>query len=891
MDYKDTLNMPSTNFEMKANLNKKEPIFQKRWIDLKIEQAIYEQNADQEKFILHDGPPYANGDLHIGHALNKVLKDFIVRYKNGVGFNSVFIAGWDTHGMPIEIALQKKKKMKDLSVHEKRDLCKEFASSWIEKQKTQFTTMGLMTNFSEIYRTFDTNYEINQIKIFFHMLNNGLIYKDLKPIYWSWSSQTALAEAEVEYANVESDSIYFTFKIHESKILAVGDQLLVWTTTPWTVPSNLAVAIHPDYEYVRVETSAGNLILLEKNHEELLGKLDIEIINVLNKFKGDELEHDLYVNSLYPEKISKIILAKYVLEDGTGIVHNAPGFGNDDYLACKKYEIDVFCPIDEYGKFTSEVNDETIEGLFYLDANPIIIEKLRESGNLIQYEKITHSAAHDWRTKKPVIYRATKQWFVNLSKIKDEIISSLDDVSSKQGNSIIDKIKEMVENRQEWCISRQRYWGVPIPIIYDEDGEPIVTKKLQKRILEIFSEEGSNSWFIHDAEYFINKSDDEKTYTKETDIMDVWFDSGSSHTLMHDLKFPVDLYLEGKDQFRGWFNSSLITSAAYNGIAPYRELLSHGFVLDSQGRKMSKSLGNVVSLPDVFNKYGADIFRIWCASSDFSDDVKISNNILDQSTEIYRRIRNTIFKFILSNLSDFTEKDLNYDFSKADLYIIHKMNKFLKKIHTYYENYDFKNVIKNINKTTLELSTWYFEYIKDSLYCDEKNNLARRSIQTVLFFILKAFMTILNPIIPHTTEEVYDHLEIDNKLMSVHLERIVKEIRFGRVRLVVNEKAWNNFFEFRDLVLSRLEVVRQAKLINKNNEAKLIIQDLPSCDLTLEELTKYLNVAEIEINKKAKDVIWVQKSRKIKCERCWNYFTRYEMNNDTCNRCYALLKT
>ncbi|MGL4617326.1 MAG: isoleucine--tRNA ligase [Mycoplasmoidaceae bacterium] len=890
MNYKTTLRMPSTSFEMKANLNIKEPIFQKKWIDLELEKLINEKNKNNEFFILHDGPPYANGDIHIGHGLNKILKDFIIRYKNGTGFYCPYIGGWDTHGMPIEIALQKKNKINDFSIVEKRIKCKEFATYWIEKQKSQFLSLGLFTKFDKIYRTFDNDFESNQIKIFFKMLNDGLIYKDLKPIYWSWSSQTALAEAEVEYADAQSDSIYLTFKIHDSKILEKDDKLLIWTTTPWTIPSNLAIAIHPDFDYLKVKTEIGNIILIKKNFKDLLDKLKIKFEKVLKEFKGKDLENDEYVHPLYPQKIYKIILANYVLSDNTGLVHNAPGFGNDDYLACKKYGINVYCPIDSFGKFTSECEDEELLGKFYMEANQIIIDKLKNNNSLIQYKKITHSVAHDWRTKKPVIYRATNQWFVNISKIKNNLSNSLNEVTSKQGPLIIQKIKEMIENRQEWCISRQRYWGVPIPIIYDEKEQPIIDIELQANILKIFEIEGTDSWFSKDVEYFLTQKYKNKKYFKEKDIMDVWFDSGTSHTVITNLKIPADLYFEGKDQFRGWFNSSLTTSVSYNNFAPYKELLSHGFVLDSKGRKMSKSLGNVIKPDEILKKYGSDVFRIWCASIDYSDDVRISNDILDQSSEIYRRIRNTIFKFILGNLNNFSEKNFSFDFSDADKLVIYKINIMLEEVHSYYLNYDFKNIIKTINKMILELSTWYFEFIKDSLYCDEENNLSRRSIQTVLFFILKSFLTILSPIIPHTTDEAYEYFNLDDKKKSVHLEMIVKKIDFPNVDLKIDDKKWDLFFEFKEKIFSKLEEARKNKKINQNNSAKITLKSFDTRLFSIEIIKKYLNVSEIIIDPNLNEDINVDKTENEKCERCWNFFNELVPEINICNRCFKIVR-
>ena len=448
----------------------------------------------------------------------------------------------------------------------------------------------------------------------------------------------------------------------------------------------------------------------------------------------------------------------------------------------------------------------------------------------------------------------------------------------------------MVENRQEWCISRQRYWGVPIPIIYDEEEQPIMDIELQNNILKIFALEGTDSWYSKDVEYFLTHKYKNKKCSKEKDIMDVWFDSGTSHTVISDLKFPADLYFEGKDQFRGWFNSSLTTSVAYNNSAPYKELLSHGFVLDSQGRKMSKSLGNVIKPDEIIKKYGADVFRIWCASIDYSDDVRISNDILDQSSETYRRIRNTIFKFILGNLNNFSEKDFNFDFSEADKLVIFKMNNMLEAVHSYYEEYDFKNIIKVINKMILELSTWYFEFIKDSLYCDEENNSARRAIQTVLFQILKSFLTILSPIIPHTTDEAYEHFNSDKKEKSVHLEKIIKKIEFPNIDLKINHEKWDLFFEFKEKVFANLEEARKNKIINQNNAAKVIIKSFDNNLFDIQTVKKYLNVSEIIIDQNLDKDIVVEKTENHKCDRCWNFFSELVPERNICKRCYTIFK-
>ncbi len=896
MDYKNTLNMPQTDFEMKGNLPTKEPLYQKEWVQKNIEQQIYSKNKNLPKFTLHDGPPYANGNIHVGHALNKIIKDFIVRSKNMNGYLSKFIAGWDTHGMPIEVALLKTGKNKDpnLSIVEKRQNCRAFALDWISKQKEQFARLGLMTNFNEIYQTLDHGFEINQLRLFNKLVADGLVYQDLKPIYWSWSSRTALADAEVEYADVESNSIYVKFPVVSSNILEPNDNLIIWTTTPWTIPSNLAVAVHPDYEYVKIKSGNEGFILIKENYEKVCAELNLPVDQIIKTIKGSELENTLYKHPLY-EKENPVILATYVSnQDGTGIVHNAPGFGHDDYLACKRYNINVFCPINEFGKFTDEINDEELVGLFYEDTNDLVIQRLENKNLLLKKSKITNSVAHDWRTKKPVMYRATKQWFVNLSKITTNIVNSLKDVSSIQGNSIVEKIKTMVKNRQEWCISRQRYWGVPIIIIYDENNEAIFDNELQKNILNILDKEGTEVWFEKPAEYFLTEKYSGRTgFHKEQDIMDVWFDSGSSHLILKDrddVNYPADLYFEGKDQFRGWFNSSLICSVAYNNFCPYKTLLTHGFTLDEKGRKMSKSLGNVISPMEIYDQYGADVLRMTIALSEYSDDIRISFDIVKQTSEIYRRLRNSLFKFILGNLHDYNYKaNKTTAFTDMDKYVLFSLNNLKKTIIDSYEKYDFKVILKEINNFTLDLSSFYFEYIKDSLYCYETNNVRRRTIQTVLYYILETILILITPIIPHTAYECYNHFNKANKKDNVFLESFKTLHNFDKIE--INEQEWKTFFELKDKIFAGIENARKDKVINKTNEAFIQITTNESLPTLAQYIPKLLNVAGVAFTNGNELKITVTNSNFLKCERCWNYFKTLKDNeNKICDRCVEVLK-
>lgn len=894
-DYKKTLIMPETQFEMKANLPTKEPKIQENWILEKIEKKILAKNKANKPFIIHDGPPYANGNLHTGHALNKIIKDIILRYKSLMGFYTKFIPGWDTHGLPIEQELLKKgiNVDKNLSIIEKRRNCKKFAMENVYKQMDQFRRLGIMSEMDENYVTCELDYVIRQLKIFNTMLQKGLIFQDLKPVYWSWSSQTALADAEIIYKDVESDSIYVSFEIvDKNEVVEKGDKIIIWTTTPYTLPSNLAVAANPKITYCRVKVGSETYVVAKNLVEKLSETLGWEGVEIISEFLGKKLDLTTYKHPIY-EKKCKIIVDEYVSADnGTGLVHNAPGFGHEDYLACKKYNIKPFCPIDQYGKFTKEINDEQLVGIFYVDANQIIIERLTNKKTLLKHEKITHSVAHDWRTKKPVMYRATKQWFVNIKKIEKDILNELNKVKSID-SSIIKKMKEMITNRPEWCISRQRIWGVPICVIYDKDYKPLTDKKLMNNIIETLNEEGINAWYSEDAKHFLTEEySTSKKYIKELDIMDVWFDSGTSYSVLQDAKlnYPADLYFEGKDQFRGWFNSSLITSVAAFKKSPYKTLLTHGFVLDDKGNKMSKSLGNVIDPLQICKEYGADVLRIWVASVDYLEDVRISKDIIAQNAELYRRIRNTLFRFILGNLQNFEFKNKSIKYSDADLYILNNLVNDIKNIKNSYEKYDFKQIIKIVSKTVSDLSSWYFDYIKDSLYCDKVNDPKRVAIQSVLYQILHAYLIALAPIIPHTCEEAYSFLNKKNKEKSVHMES------FPTVKLPTKAKVdlekWNNFFKLKDAVYAEIEKARNEKTIAAKGLAHVIISSkhpLPFDEKTLKE---YLSVAKVEYAKRERIElsIKIKNSKYARCERCWNYFEASEIKNEICNRCNDVLK-
>ncbi len=892
MDYKNTLNMPKTDFEMRAGLATKEPILLANWLDNQIYAKRLELNKDKPLFFLHDGPPYANGNLHVGHALNMVLKDIIVRYKNFAGFQAPFIPGWDTHGLPIELAVLKQdKNNKFLGAVEIRNKCKDYAFQQIAIQKQQFLRMGTLSNFDQTYITLDPVFETQELELFKDMVAKKLVYQDFKPVYWSWSSQSALAEAEIEYADQTSDSIYVTWDIvNGNQFVSPHDELVIWTTTPWTIPANKAIAVNPDFDYCLIETNNHHYIVGQDLIENIAQVAQWDNYQILKTFKGRDLEGVSYLHPLTKE-ICPVILAEYVGKDnGTGLVHNAPGFGNEDYVACKKYNIAPFSPVDAYGKYTNEIYDPELVGVFYADANPIIMDRLAQSNHLLAQTKIVHSVAHDWRTHKPVIYRATRQWFVNIKEIQNQIVATLENDVKSPNPKATARMKEMILNRSEWCISRQRVWGLPIPIIYDENDQPLLDLDLIDHTIQLLSQNGTNIWWEWPAQSFLtDKYDPNKKYRKETDILDVWFDSGSSHAMFKvwGLNYPADLYLEGTDQYRGWFNSSLITGTISHDKAPYKFLLSHGFVLDEKGFKMSKSKGNTVDPQKVFDEFGADIFRLWVADSNYAADTRIGQNILKQYAEMYRKIRNTLFRFSLGIINDFDpNKDMVQDFRLEDQWALNYLHKVLVQIDKAYANYEFSSVVKLVNKFTYDLSTWYFDMIKSDIYCDGLDSPVRKIIQSTVYLIVKNMAIALAPIMPYTTEEVYHFMPMGQKQESIHLENWIDLNPF--VKNPVDESLFDQFFSLRDKVNLLLEQLRNNGQIKKNTEAKVILPTGIS-SLDTKTLAKWLGVALVEINSHSQDIV-VENANLPRCERCWEHVEANLMHDDLCDRCFKVLK-
>ncbi|EIQ4025710.1 isoleucine--tRNA ligase [Staphylococcus pseudintermedius] len=913
MEYKDTLLMPKTKFPMRGGLPTKEPQIQQEWKEKDLYRKMLEKNEGQPSFILHDGPPYANGNLHMGHALNKILKDFINRYKTMQGFYTPYVPGWDTHGLPIEQALTKKGvKRKEMTTAEFRDKCQAFAMEQIDIQKKDFLRIGVNGDFDNPYITLKPEYEAAQIRLFGEMADKGLIYKGKKPVYWSPSSESSLAEAEIEYHDKRSASIYVAFDVKDSKGIVADDaKFIIWTTTPWTLPSNVAITVHPELTYVQMNVDGTRYIIAEALVDAVAEQLgwDKEAVVREKDFKGSELE---YIEAQHPfiDRISLIINGEHVTTDaGTGCVHTAPGHGEDDFIVGQKYGLEVISPLDDKGVFTAEGGP--FEGMFYDKANQAVTELLTEKGALLKLDFITHSYPHDWRTKKPVIFRATPQWFASISKVRQDILDAIEDTKFKVdwGKT---RIYNMIRDRGEWVISRQRVWGVPLPVFYAENGDIIMTKETVYHVADLFEQHGSNIWFERDAkdllpEGFTHPGSPNGEFTKEQDIMDVWFDSGSSHRgvleTRPELSFPADMYLEGSDQYRGWFNSSITTSVATRGRSPYKMLLSHGFVMDGEGKKMSKSLGNVIVPDTIVKQKGADIARLWVSSVDYLADVRISDEILNQVADVYRKIRNTL-RFLLGNINDYnpaTDRIAEADLLEVDRYILNRLREFTAGTLDHYESFDYLNIYQEVqNFINVELSNFYLDYGKDILYIEEKNAHKRRSMQTVLFEILVNMTKLLAPIIPHTAEEVWSHIEqVDEE--SVHLTNMPAKEEVDQALL----DKWNTFMALRDDVNRALEAARNEKVIGKSLEAKVKIGNSPSFDTLaflegFNDLHQLFIVSQVELVEDTKGeayqhgTIEIAKADGEKCARCWNYSESLgsvgELD-DLCPRCQEVVKT
>ena len=907
MDYKDTLLMPKTEFEMRGNLPKKEPLIQDKWYEMSLYEKLLAQHEGQKAYILHDGPPYANGNLHAGTAMNRIIKDFIIKSHAMNGRYTPFIPGWDTHGLPIENAIQK------LGVNRKeiaptlfRSKCEEYAHQQIEIQKATMKRLGTLADFDHPYVTLQKSYEADQIRSFAKMALSGLIFQGLKPIYWSPARESALAESEIVYFDKKDPTIYVAFDVLDGKGILTDEKFVIWTTTPWTIPANLAICLNPDYQYAVVKTEKGNLIMLAEKVDELLVKFNLTG-EVLRTYLGKELEYITVSHPFYPERSSLIILGNHVTkEDGTGCVHTAPGHGADDFYVGQKYGLPAFCPVDEKGCMTAEAGDFLV-GQFVDDASKTVYRKLDELGALLKLEWITHSYPHDERMKKPVIYRATVQWFASIEKIRDKILDQIQQVKWENEWGEV-RLYNMIKDRGDWCISRQRLWGVPIPIIYTEDNTPIMDKTVFDHIAELFGQYGSNVWFEKDAIDLLptgykNSLSPNNLYRKETDIMDVWFDSGSSHNVLkaRGLPYPADLYFEGSDQYRGWFNSSLIVATATNGQAPYKSVLSHGFICDDKGEKMSKSIGNTIDPLDVIKVYGADILRLWASTIDFKQDIRIGDEILKQVSDQYRKIRNT-FRFMLGSISaeyfNYEKDYVPYDKREPiDQYITVLLNEVSQKCVSAYMNFNFLEVSGSLtNFMTNELSSFYLDYIKDIIYIELADDPRRRQVQSVVYDIVDTLIRLWAPILSFTCEEIWQYYDHE-KVESVHL------LSFSPAKDLPNAEQLKHDFGrlllIRDDVNKAIELMRAEKVIGKSLEADVALEVNPEDaslihNLLHDKLAQFLITSYAHLENDTDYPMYEVAKVKIEpakgnvCPRCWN------ISNDTnadglCPRCQKVV--
>ena len=899
MNYKETLLMPETSFQMRGNLPENEKLQREKWEEMDLYNKVREKNKGKTPFILHDGPPYANGNIHIGHAMNKILKDFVNRYKMMSGYDMIYIPGWDTHGLPIEQAVTNSGvDRKSMSKADFRALCEKYAYEQIEKQMQGFKELNVLADWEHPYITLQKEMEARQIEVFAEMAKKGLIFKGLKPVYWSPSSESALAEAEIEYHDRKDSSIYVAFPVVEGNdTVNVGDNLVIWTTTPWTLPCNTGIAISDKFDYAKVLVGDKYYIVANELLDSLAKEFNWENYEVVDVFSGSEFKGVKYKH-VFMDRVAPVVDGFHVtLDAGTGLVHIAPMYGADDFIIGKEYNLEMINGIDDQGVL-NELSGP-FNGLFFEDANKAVTVKLDELGVLLKLKFITHSYPHDWRTKKPIIFRATKQWFCSIDKIRDELLNELENNVKFHTEWGKKRLYNMIYDRGDWCISRQRVWGVPIPIFYNEDGSEIVDYDVMMHVADLFRKYGSNVWFEKEAkdllpEGYTNPASPNGNFTKEEDIMDVWFDSGSTWNgvlIEQGLPYPSDMYLEGSDQYRGWFNSSLICGVAVTGKAPYKELVSHGFTLDGKGNKMSKSLGNVIVPADMVRLHGSDILRLWVASTDYTEDVRISDDLIKQVKESYRKIRNT-YKFMLGNLKDFdyTKDSVKYeDMPYYDKYMMNELNKFTKNVLEEYNNYNFQNVYKLVNNfVSFTLSNFYLDFTKDILYIEKADSLVRRSVQTVLYNILNNEVKLLAQILPYTSEEVYSLLPHTEE--SVHLTDMPEVVTYSDSAEV--EELFNLFFELKDKVNKKLEEARNEKLIGSALEAVVKINLDPKYNEVKEKLGSYLHqlfiVSKVEYTTDGEEVV-VEKSTGEKCNRCWNYVDH--LNGDICDRCHNIINS
>ncbi len=914
MDYNKTINLPKTDFPMRGGLPKREPDMLKRWEDMDLYHELLKKNEGKPLYSLHDGPPFSNGALHMGHALNKSIKDFITRAAAMRGYYTPYIPGWDNHGMPIESAIIKQNKLnrKAMSVAEFRTACHEFAQHYVDVQREGFKRMGVIGDWENPYLTMSPSFEAEEVKIFGAMYKNGYIYKGLKPVYWCPHDETALAEAEIEYQDDPVTTVYVKFQVKDDqgKLGQYGDiskmYFLIWTTTIWTLPGNLAIALHPRDSYVLVKADNGEMyILAEALRDKVMKVGGIENYETVAAFTGSDFEYMLAQHP-FLDKTSRLVTAEYVtMDSGTGCVHTAPGFGADDYETCKRYKIDMVVPVDDRGRHTDYAGKYA--GMKTEESNPVILADMKESGALFASEDIVHSYPHCWRCKKPIIFRATPQWFCSVESFKDAAVAACEDVRWVPGWGI-DRMKSMIQERADWCISRQRRWGLPIPVFYCGDcGKPICTDEAISAVSALFGEKGSNAWYEMAAEDILPEGftcphcGSKSGFTKEEDTLDGWFDSGSTHfaSMQKDQGFwPATVYMEGLDQYRGWFQSSLLTAVGALGKgAPFKECVTHGWTVDGEGKAMHKSLGNGVDPADIFKKYGADLIRLWAGSADYHVDVRCSDNIFKQLSQNYLKFRNTA-RYCLGNLDGFDPNSLvkPEEMVELDRWAVTKLNGLIEKCFAAYDNYEFHVVSHAINDfCVVELSSFYLDIIKDRLYCEEKDGALRRSAQTALFLILDTITKLFAPILAFTCDEIW--LAMPHRDGDDSRNVLLNEMNQLFTQYALDEAAmerWNKVIKLRDVVNQALETARNEKKIGKSLEAKIVLT-VPTFETALDgmdadTLADILIVSQAEVQKSDMNVLKVdvEPAQGQKCERCWKVLPTVGSNSKhptLCPRC------
>ncbi len=926
VDYGKTLNLPQTSFPMRANLPTKEVEIQNKWEEMDLYHVVQEARVGAPKYVLHDGPPYANGAIHIGTAMNKILKDIVIKFKTMQGYDAPYVPGWDTHGMPIEHAIAKKlgPKRFEISPVELRDMCAASALKWLDVQRSAFKRLGVRGDWEKPYITLVPEYEARQLEAFAAMAEQGLVYKGLRPVYWCPTCKTALAEAEIEYHDTNSDSIYVRFELTEDPkqvFPELGKPIyyVIWTTTPWTLPANVAIALHADFEYVLVDAHDCFYVMAKDLAEDVCQAVGLTDVELGATFVGRELEGMVCQHPFLEDRQSLVILADHVtLDAGTGCVHTAPGHGQEDFVAGMRYNLPVINPVDDSGVLTSEAGQ--FAGMYYEKANQAILEELAKRGALLNAGHISHQYAHCWRCKRPVMYRATDQWFVSVDSIREKALEEIRKVNwvPKWGE---DRITNMVRERGDWCISRQRAWGVPIPVFYCKAcGKELINRETIKAVQDLFAREGSNAWFEKDAADILPAGTTcpacgHTEFEKEKDIMDVWFDSASSHISVletrDELRRPADLYLEGSDQHRGWFQSSLWTGVAARGSAPYKTVVTHGFVLDNEGRKMSKSLGNVVDPGDVCKQFGADILRLWVASSDFKNDVRISQALLKQMSEVYRKIRNTA-RYMISNLFDFdpeTDKVAYSELTELDRWALMRLTRLIERVTEGYTDFDlhvFYHAVHNF--CAVDMSAFYLDVIKDRIYASLPKSKQRRAAQTVLWEALNTLVRLIAPVLTHTAEEIWQAMPGDAKAVTVQLADW-PEVKSEYLDSDL-EARWDKILTVRDEVAKVLEQARREKMIRSSLDARVELYPSDEWRSFVTELTSewpmllivsQVSIASADAEPAANAVeseelpgfkVRVSPAAGEKCERCWNYSeaaTHDAEDHAICPRCAAVL--